>query len=133
MCSSDLVLWQNIGSVNYAAIGVAVATLVIIVVWQNYTPGLMKDKLAFRGKLTIIPGSIIALLITSLAVQLFGMSSVKTIGSRFGGIPRELLNFTIPELNWETARFLLMSSVTLALLGAIESLLCARVADSMMC
>lgn len=124
-------LWQNIGSVNYAAIGVAVATLVIIVVWQNYTPGLMKNKLAFRGKLTIIPGSIIALLITSVAVQLFGMSSVETIGSRFGGIPRELPSFTIPELNWETARFLLMPSVTLALLGAIESLLCARVADSM--
>ncbi|MBP8820861.1 MAG: SulP family inorganic anion transporter, partial [Brachymonas sp.] len=102
----------------------------IIVVWQHFTPGLMKNKLAFRGKLTITPGSIVALVITSIVVKIMGLP-VETIGSRFGGIPAELPRFIIPELNWESARHLLMPAITLALLGAIESLLCARVADSM--
>ena len=126
-------LWQHIHTVNFYAIAVAVASLVIIIVWQNFTPGLMKNKLAFRGKLTIIPGSIVALVITSVAVKLLNLQElhgIETIGSRFGGIPAELPKFIIPELNWESARFLLMPSLTLAILGAIESLLCARVADS---
>ncbi|MBP8794391.1 MAG: STAS domain-containing protein [Brachymonas sp.] len=123
-------LWLNLHTINYYAIAVAVATLVIIVVWQHFTPGLMKNKLAFRGKLTIIPGSIVALVITSIVVKIMGLP-VETIGSRFGGIPAELPRFIIPELNWESARHLLMPAITLALLGAIESLLCARVADSM--
>ena len=124
-------LWQHIHTINPYAIAVAVASLVIIIVWQNFTPGLMKNKLAFRGKLTIIPGSIVALIITSVAVKLLGLEQVETIGSRFGGIPAELPKFIIPELNWDSARFLLMPAMTLAILGAIESLLCARVADSM--
>ncbi|MDO4769854.1 MAG: SulP family inorganic anion transporter [Brachymonas sp.] len=123
-------LWQHIHTINPYAIAVAVASLLIIIVWQHFTPGLMKNKLAFRGKLTIIPGSIVALIITSVAVKLMGLE-VETIGSRFGGIPAELPKFIIPELNWQSARFLLIPSLTLAILGAIESLLCARVADSM--
>ncbi len=123
-------LWQHLDTVNYYAIAVAVATLAIIIVWQHFTPGLMKNKLAFRGKLTIIPGSIVALIITSIVVKIMGLP-VETIGSRFGGIPAELPRFIVPELNWESARYLLMPAITLALLGAIESLLCARVADSM--
>lgn len=123
-------LWQHLNTVNYYAIAVAVATLAIIIVWQHFTPGLMKNKLAFRGKLTIIPGSIVALIITSIVVKIMGLP-VETIGSRFGGIPAELPRFIVPELNWESARYLLMPAITLALLSAIESLLCARVADSM--
>lgn len=124
-------LWQHIHTINPYAIAVAVASLLIIIVWQHFTPGLMKNKLAFRGKLTIIPGSIVALVITSVAVKLLGLTEIETIGSRFGGIPAELPKFIVPELNWQSARFLLIPSLTLAILGAIESLLCARVADSM--
>ena len=123
-------LWLNLHTINYYAIAVAVAPLGIIVVWQHFTSGLMKNQLAFSGKLTIIPGSIVALVITSIVVKIMGLP-VETIGSRFGGIPAELPRFIIPELNWESARHLLMPAITLALLGAIESLLCARVADSM--
>ena len=124
-------LWQHIHTINFYAIAVAVASLLIIIVWQHFTPGLMKNKLAFRGKLTIIPGSIVALVVTSVAVKLLGLTEVETIGTRFGGIPAELPKFIMPELNWDSARFLLIPSLTLAILGAIESLLCARVADSM--
>jgi SulP family sulfate permease len=56
---------------------------------------------------------------------------VETIGSRFGGIPQALPAFDLPEFTWATAKQLLMPTLTIALLGAIESLLCARVADNM--
>jgi sulfate permease, SulP family len=56
---------------------------------------------------------------------------VETIGSKFGGIPATLPAFVWPDFSWQSARFLLIPTVTLALLGAIESLLCARVADGL--
>jgi SulP family sulfate permease len=56
---------------------------------------------------------------------------VDTIGSRFGGIPASLPGLQWPEFSWDSARFLFMPTMTLALLGAIESLLCARIADSL--
>jgi SulP family sulfate permease len=57
---------------------------------------------------------------------------VETIASRFGSIPNNLPAFAWPEFSWETAKFLLIPATTLALLGSIESLLCARIADQMM-
>jgi len=57
---------------------------------------------------------------------------VETIASRFGEIPNNLPAFAWPDFSWDTAKFLLMPATTLALLGAIESLLCARIADQMM-
>ena len=65
-----------------------------------------------------------------MAVWLLGLP-VETIGSRFGGIPSGLPAFAWPAFSWESAKFLLIPTLTLALLGAIESLLCARVADGM--
>ncbi len=56
---------------------------------------------------------------------------VETIGTRFGGIPRTLPDLALPPFSWETAKQLLIPTVTIALLGAIESLLCARVADNL--
>jgi SulP family sulfate permease len=56
---------------------------------------------------------------------------VETIGSRFGGIPSAIPVFAWPDLSWGNARHLITPAVTIALLGAVESLLCARVADSM--
>jgi SulP family sulfate permease len=77
-----------------------------------------------------VPGSIVALALATAAVAVFGLP-VETIGSRFGGIPAALPDFALPAFSWESARFLLMPTITLAVLGAIESLLCARVADGM--
>jgi SulP family sulfate permease len=56
---------------------------------------------------------------------------VETIGTRFGGIPQELPGFALPDLSWQTLRELFMPTLTIAALGAIESLLCARVADQL--
>ena len=56
---------------------------------------------------------------------------VETIGSKFGGIPQGLPSFELPDFDWQTAKQLYGSMLTLAVLGSIESLLCARVADTM--
>ena len=55
---------------------------------------------------------------------------METIGTRFGGIPQALPPFALPEVSLETLRKLLAPTITIALLGAIESLLSARVADA---
>lgn len=74
------------------------------------------------------PGPIVALVTLTLFAYFLHLP-VETIGSRFGGIPRGLPVFALPEFSWETVRLLIAPTVTIALLGAVESLLCARVAD----
>lgn len=56
---------------------------------------------------------------------------VETIGTKFGGIPQSLPSFEVPEISWLSIKQLIGPAMTLAILGAIESLLCARVADAM--
>ncbi len=113
-----------------AALGIALGSLLLVVVWQQAMPRLGPAKLPFTGKLTVVPGSIVALLVATLLSRLLDLQ-VETIGSRFGGIPAALPAFAWPDFSWSTARFLLMPALTLALLGAIESLLCARIADGL--
>ncbi|MCE2774098.1 MAG: hypothetical protein LW687_02110, partial [Burkholderiaceae bacterium] len=72
-----------------------------------------------------------ALVAASVACQLLDLQ-VDTIGSRFGSIPNSLPSLVWPDISWATAQHLLMPASTLAMLGAIESLLCARIADQMM-
>ncbi|TFZ03013.1 STAS domain-containing protein [Ramlibacter henchirensis] len=75
-----------------------------------------------------VPGPIVALVtLTALAFAL--KLPVETIGSRFGGIPAGLPPLALPDFSWETVKQLVTPMLTIALLGAIESLLCARVAD----
>src|SRR6218665_1881234 len=83
-----------------------------------------------RRWMALLPGTIIALVAAALATALLGLP-LETIGSRFGGIPKALPSFALPAFSWETAKQLLIPTLTIALLGAIESLLCARVADNM--
>ncbi|MCC6869559.1 MAG: STAS domain-containing protein [Burkholderiales bacterium] len=80
--------------------------------------------------LTRLPGPIMVVVIASLVVAVFHLD-VQTIGTRFGGIAQELPAFAWPEISLPTLRNLLAPTITIALLGAIESLLSARVADAM--
>jgi len=77
-----------------------------------------------------LPSPILALFLGTLAVALFHLP-VETIGTRFGGIPQALPAFDPPEFNFATLRNLFAPAITIALLGAIESLLSASVADGM--
>ena len=123
------VLAANMGTFNWQAVWLAVLSLALIVWWQFRLPGMVRAA-HWSKWLTLVPGSVVALLLTTAAVAAFDLQ-VDTIGSRFGGIPSTLPAFHFPEFSWETARFLLIPTLTLAFLGAIESLLCARVADGM--
>ena len=72
----------------------------------------------------------VALVTLTLLAWALGLP-VETIGTRFGGIPQGLPVFELPDFSWETVRLLVTPTLTIALLGAIESLLCARVADQL--
>ncbi|MFN4359526.1 MAG: SulP family inorganic anion transporter [Hylemonella sp.] len=115
-------------TVNPAALALALGSLLLVALWQRLMPRLGPDKLPFSGKLTVVPGTIVALALATLLSWALGLP-VETIGSKFGGIPAALPAFVWPEFSWSTVQFLLMPALTLALLGAIESLLCARIAD----
>ncbi len=75
------------------------------------------------------PGPLVVLIVGTLVSFLFDLP-VETIGSRFNGIPQELPDFGLPALSIHDLGKLISPAITIALLGAIESLLSARVADS---
>jgi SulP family sulfate permease len=77
-----------------------------------------------------VPGTIVALVLATTAVAVFRLP-VETIGTRFGGLPGGLPRLGIPEVRAEHFTALLLPAVTVALLGAIESLMSATVADRM--
>ena len=107
---------QHIQSFQLTAFLVATITVVIILVWPKVTHK--------------IPGSLIAILFTTFIVQFFHLP-IETIGSRFGGIPSTLPAPVLPHFDFETVKKLIAPAFTIALLGGIESLLSAVVADGM--
>lgn len=78
-----------------------------------------------------IPSPLVAMVVATLLQWIFNFSNVATIGSTFGEIPQALPNFSIPEIEFTDIVQLLGPAFTIALLGAIESLLSAMVADGM--
>jgi SulP family sulfate permease len=122
-------LSENAHTLNTTALAVSASALAGLVFWQVLLPR-WRDRLPWLARLSALPGSILVLVLATLACQGLGLN-VETIGSRFGGIPSALPAFAWPDVSWDTAKFLLMPATTLALLGAIESLLCARIADQM--
>ena len=107
---------HNIGSFNPYAIGLAVASLALILFWP---------RISHR-----IPGSIVALILATIAVQLFQLP-VETIGSRFGALSAAFPHLVVPHVSFATASLLIGPAFTIAMLGAVESLLSAVVADGM--
>ncbi|WP_367849151.1 SulP family inorganic anion transporter [Rhodoferax sp. WC2427] len=77
-----------------------------------------------------VPGPIVALVTLSLLAWALDLP-VETLGTRFGSIPSGLPAFELPAFSWDTVRLLVTPTLTIALLGAVESLLCARVADQL--
>jgi SulP family sulfate permease len=116
-------------SFNLPATCVALACLALIVCWRFLVPTWVKDPV-WNGRVQLIPGSVLALVLATAFVSITHLP-VETIGSRFGGIPSSLPALAWPDFSWDTVRFLFIPATTLAMLGAIESLLCARVADGM--
>lgn len=138
---------QHIATFNPYALGLGLACLLGLLLWPRLFDTSSRYANAFTNRLnrliqaseglqlrraTLIvarlPGPIVALLTLS-ALAYFLHFPVETIGSRFGGIPRSLPTFALPDFSWATVQLLLAPTLTIALLGAVESLLCARVAD----
>lgn len=122
-------LQQALTTFSGWATGLALVCLAVIVLWQVALPRLAQTHV-WAARCALAPGSVVALVLATSCVALFNIP-VETIGSRFGGIPSSLPTLVWPEFSWASARYLLIPAATLALLGAIESLLCARVADGM--
>jgi SulP family sulfate permease len=118
---------RNLSTVNLTATALAAASLTLVFFWpKSYA----SNDARWRRYMALVPGTVIVIVLGTLAVTMFDLP-VETIGSRFGGIPRGLPGFQIPAIEWETVRNLAGPIISIALLGAIESLLCARVADTL--
>lgn len=124
------VLVQHLGSFNPWAFGLGLATLATLFAWPRLQslPRFVEHR-ALRSAARM-PGPIVVLAVATAATALLSLP-VDTIGSRFGGIPAALPSFAWPEVSWRSAKELLIPTLTIALLGAIESLLCARVTDNL--
>ena len=124
------VLALHAHTVQGPALLLAALSLALLFAWPRLTGAThpVHSGPAMR-LLRAIPGSIIVLVLATAAVSLLKLP-VDTIGSRFGGVPQSLPHFALPAFSWESVKQLLAPAFTIALLGAIESLLCARVADS---
>ncbi len=125
--SQVAVLWENIGSANWMALSIGLACLLVIVIWPSPRADRPGNWRFITAKL---PSTVVVLTLSAFCVWAFGLH-VETIGSRFGALPRGLPTPALPDFDWATAQNLFAPTVAIALLGAIESLLCARVADGL--
>jgi SulP family sulfate permease len=128
-------IWQHIDSVNPTALALGAICLGGLFLWARlFSPGGLLPIRLLEGRTVRgaarLPGSIVALVSLSVATALLNLP-VETIGSRFGGIPTGLPSLALPAFSWQSAQQLFIPTITIAMLGAVESLLCARVADNL--
>jgi SulP family sulfate permease len=151
-------LAANIGHVDPVTLAVSVACIAVLLLWPRAVateghalaedgarePATMEEQreapardgalvgTVRRGRvvMTRVPGLVVVLIGASLAVALLQLP-VETIGTRFGAIAQEMPALAWPDVSLSTLRNLIAPTITIALLGAIESLLSARVADAM--
>jgi SulP family sulfate permease len=118
--------YQYANTANIFALLVTLSTLTLIILWPKLSALIAR----VWQPISFVPGIIIALLLITILVYILNIP-VETIGSRFGELPNEIPSPKIPAFDWETAKQLFAPTLTIAILGAIESLLCARVADNL--
>lgn len=115
-------LYAAADTVNPIALMLSIGSLALLIAWRTFQKRL--------GHLSHIPATVIAMTVATIITSIFNLP-VDTIGSRFGGIPSGLPSFEWIPVSWSTAQFVIGPAITLAVLGAIESLLCARIADGL--
>lgn len=120
-------IFLSANTIHPTTLAISLISLAIIIFWpKTYAAS---DSRAYR-LISRIPGTVVVLVVSTVLVAQFDLS-VETIGSRFSAIPQTLPVFAFPDFTWRDVQYLFAPALTIALLGAIESLLCARVADSM--
>jgi sulfate permease, SulP family len=113
-------LIQALPHLQPATTALGIVSLLVVALWS---------KIPVLGK---VPGPIVALVGGTTVIAIWHPAGVATIGSVFGGIPRGLPPLTVPRMSAGTVVELLQPAIAVALLGAIESLLSATVADGML-
>ncbi|MGF7048208.1 SulP family sulfate permease [Paenibacillus sp. DS2015] len=108
---------MHITTINVYSVLTAVLCFVVILLTSKFLPR--------------VPGSLVGLVISSVVAALFFEGQVATIESSFGAIPSALPQFHIPQITWATVQNLIGPACIIAVLGSIESLLSAVVADGM--
>lgn len=117
-------LFVHLNTMSLTTVSLSLASLAVVFGWP-----LIVEKSGAKF-LRYIPGSIVTLIGGTMAVSLLHLP-VETIGTQFGGIPSSLPAFTVPKIELGIIHNLIQPTITIAVLGAIESLLCARVADGL--
>ena len=116
--SKWLVYFQNFGTIDYITTGIGLLSILIIAL----TPKVSKK----------IPGSLVAIIVMTIGVYFLNANTnfhVTTIGDQFGEIKATIPQLQVPNLSWESVKSLFPTAMVIAVLGAIESLLSATVAD----
>lgn len=113
-------LGSHLSTLNVQATALAVGTVAMVFVW---------DALSRKyPRLAMLPAQLVGLLVATAVSVIFSFP-VETIGTRFGGIPQQVPMPAFPLPSLDSLGRLLAPAITIALLGAIESLLSARVVD----
>jgi len=111
-------------TIDWWSAAVGIGSVAVIALWPKVA--------RVNNVLRKLPGSLIAIIVMTIAAlllkQYMGISSIETIGDRFS-ISNQLPGAQVPELSWEVIKGLVSPAITIAILGAIESLLSATVAD----
>lgn len=116
--SKWLVYFQNFGTIDWITTGIGLLSILIIAL----TPKVSKK----------IPGSLVAIIVMTIGVYFLNANTnfhVTTIGDQFGEIKATIPQLQVPNLSWESVKSLFPTAMVIAVLGAIESLLSATVAD----
>ena len=123
-------LLQAIPGLNWSAFIVASISLAFLFLWPKLFAILGKGSThgTFPKILESVPGSVILLVVGTVLAYMLSLD-IETIGSKFGEIPRSLPTLTLPSIELASIQTLIGPTITIAFLCAIESLLCARVAD----
>ena len=111
--------FQQLDTLDPWSMGVGIGSVAVIALWPKIA--------RFNSVLAKLPGSLIAIIVMTIAALLLksemGITSIETIGDRFS-ISNQLPGAVVPELSWEVIKGLVSPAITIAILGAIESLLC---------
>ena len=107
---------KHLGNIDFVSVEVGIASLALILMTQRLIPK--------------VPGSLAAIVILTAVVSYLHLP-VETIGSRFGDVPQGFPSPGMPDVTWSTITGMISPAITIALLGSIESLLSAVVADGM--
>jgi SulP family sulfate permease len=116
--------FQNFSTISINSAIIGLGSVIFIVLWQKISNKFPKSIIQK------LPASLMVIIVATILTNLFNIN-IETIGSRFGSIPQSIPNPDVPQMSFEVIKALISPAITIAVLGAIESLLSAVVADGM--